>query len=591
MVIGLLHLWWFWLATAVAAAPIDPPCSSLYSLWFESGTPRLPPIPPTRGTTLSRSERRFRSQRRASKNPRSGSQSAKIVTVELEWLHVALFAALPLVTRIVVNRTRFVLGLILALALTAVVSTQGSGQNPSVVQETVEAHPPNPKGSNPKPEDATKAILAAFDRYEVVGMDAAHGNKDLDDFILHLVRDPAFPGKVNDIAVECGNSLYQGLLDRYIAGEDVPLSEVRPVWRNTTALMCSVSGFYEELFPLVRRINQKLSPGRQLRILAGDPPLDWSKVKDRSEVMLDRDASVASVMQKEVLSKHRKALMLFGTFHLFHTHNSGLKGMETAVQRYEKHYPGVTLVIGDGLVFYDSTDLANYDSHELEARMASWPVPSLVQNIEGTWLAEVDKTYFSTMVDAYLYLGPSDLLLLEPRPAEIFSNKDYVAELQRRVLIIGDALTAGQANPDKLSDQDFSPFLIPDTSHNMQSLGINPSQSVFAPPQAAPPSRPPALPQVIRLSPEALHAFIGKYAAESPSGLTIPPFEVDADRDGLWVDVGAGSVRHKFVAVSSDEFMDNDAPSVRITFIQDERGHTVGLIFKGILTIHANKLP
>jgi hypothetical protein len=80
-------------------------------------------------------------------------------------------------------------------------------------------------------------------------MDAAHGNKDLADFILHLVRDPAFPSKVNDLAVECGNSLYQPILDRYIAGDDVPLSEVRQVWRNTTQPMCGTSGLYEELFP------------------------------------------------------------------------------------------------------------------------------------------------------------------------------------------------------------------------------------------------------------------------------------------------------------------------------------------------------
>jgi hypothetical protein len=488
-----------------------------------------------------------------------------------------------------VTRPRFILGLVLALVLTTAVSIQGSGQNPQAMRETAEGQAPSPKRSNPKPEDATKAILAAFDKYEVVGMGAAHGNKDLDDLILHLVRDPAFPSKVNDIAVECGNSLYQSLLDRYIAGEDVPLSEVRQVWRNTTAQMCSVSGFYEELFPLVRRINQKLSPGKKLRVLAGDPPVDWSKVKDKSEVMLDRDASIASVMRKEVLSKHRKALMLFGTFHLFHSGNSVLRGLETAVERYEKDYPGVTLVIADMLVFDTSTDLANYDSDELEARMASWPVPSLVQNIEGTWLAEVDKTYFSTMVDAYLYLGPSDLLLVEPRPAEIFSNKDYMAELRRRALIIGDALTSGQTNPDKLSDQDFSPFLMPDASRSMlQSLGTGPSQAVPAPPQASLPD----MPQMINLSPEAFKAFVGKYAPESPSGLTIPPFEVEAHRDGLWVDVGAGSVRHKFVAVSSLEFRDNDAHSMRITFVQDERGHTVGLIFKGAaLTIHATKLP
>jgi len=48
-------------------------------------------------------------------------------------------------------------------------------------------------------------------------------------------------------------------------------------------------------------------------------------------VMLDRDASLASVMQNEVLSKHRKALMLFGDFHLFHRNVSAPKGLESAV--------------------------------------------------------------------------------------------------------------------------------------------------------------------------------------------------------------------------------------------------------------------
>src|SRR5208282_5740167 len=100
-----------------------------------------------------------------------------------------------------------------------------------------EGQSPNTRESNPKPQDATNAILAAFDKYEVVGMGAGHGNKDLDDLILHLVRDPAFPTKVDDIAVECGNSLYQPILDRYIAGDEVPLSEVRQVWRNTTQAM------------------------------------------------------------------------------------------------------------------------------------------------------------------------------------------------------------------------------------------------------------------------------------------------------------------------------------------------------------------
>jgi hypothetical protein len=49
--------------------------------------------------------------------------------------------------------------------------------------------------------------------------------KDLDDFILSLIRNPAFSEKV----FECGNSLHQPVLDRYIAGEDVAFTEVRKV--------------------------------------------------------------------------------------------------------------------------------------------------------------------------------------------------------------------------------------------------------------------------------------------------------------------------------------------------------------------------
>jgi hypothetical protein len=179
-----------------------------------------------------------------------------------------------------------------------------------------------PKGEEPTPEAAIPAIVAAFDKYEVVGMSEAHGLKDADDFVFTLIRTPAFVEKVNDLVVECGNSLYQPTLDRYITGEDVPFAEVRKVWRNTTQQMCSTSGFFEQFFPLVRAINQKLPPGKRIRVLAGDSPIDWDRVKTTNDIgnlVHDRDQNIASVMEKEVLSKHRKALMLFGVFHLMHT--------------------------------------------------------------------------------------------------------------------------------------------------------------------------------------------------------------------------------------------------------------------------------
>ena len=295
------------------------------------------------------------------------------------------------------------------------------------------------------PYPAQSAVLAAFDKYEVVGMPEAHGLKDLDDFILALVRSPRFSNRVNYIVVECGNSLYQPILDRYIAGDDVPLSDVRQVWRNTTQIMCGHSGFFEQFFPLIRAINQTLPPKQRIRVLGGDPPVDWNQIKSFQDVLRlpHRDANIAAVMEQEVLSKHRKALMLFGTFHLFHNVE------HSAVSIYEKKYPHVTYVISD-LALFDAQNQRH------ENPFTEWPVPSLAA-VEGTWLGALNLEHLlpaltlidkdcnvrhdfpkelqqpiGNLVDAVLYLGPPELLLNEQFPADTALDTKYRTELQRR---------------------------------------------------------------------------------------------------------------------------------------------------------------
>jgi hypothetical protein len=345
-----------------------------------------------------------------------------------------------------------------------------------------------PTRSNLTAEPAVPAILAAFVRYEVIGIPEGHGMKDIDDFILSLIRDPAFSEKVNDIAVECGNSLYQPTLDRYIAGGDVPFTEVRKVWRNTTQPMCGVSGFFEQLFPLVRAINQKVSPGKRLRVLACDPPIDWDQVKDSQDIgkFADRDASIASVMEKEVLSKHRKALMLFGNFHLMH--GAGV-GAGNAVTIYEKDYPNRTFIISDLGSF--GTDLPKLSS----SSFTSWPAPSLAL-AKGTWLGALglgdfypptvwtdddcnvhtelpknEQKPMAELVDAFLYLGPQDLRLTEPMPADVAFDGDYMTEWIRRMALMGTSgagtlnqfgrsIVAGAENPVLVVPKvpDFKPY-------------------------------------------------------------------------------------------------------------------------------------
>jgi hypothetical protein len=306
-------------------------------------------------------------------------------------------------------------------------------------------------GADPVPEPAIPAILAAFDKYEVVAMPEAHGLKDLDDFILTLIRTPAFTEKVNDIEVECGNSLYQPVLDRYIAGEDVPFRDVRKVWRNTTQDMCGTSLFFEEFFPIVRRVNHKLPQDKRIRVLAGDPPIDWDQVKSSLKdagKLPGRDVHAASVLEKEVLSKHRKALMLFGTFHLLH----GVG--DDAVSIVETTHPGAVFVISDLGVFGSNFQTLS------SSPFASWPVPSLART-NGTWLGAMNLDKFlpapiffqgcdfkkeytkeyqkpvAGLVDAFLYLGPPDLSLNEGWPSDIFFDVDYRKELARRNVLMG----------------------------------------------------------------------------------------------------------------------------------------------------------
>ncbi|MET8997314.1 hypothetical protein [Amycolatopsis sp. NPDC004169] len=292
--------------------------------------------------------------------------------------------------------------------------------------------PADAAGQRPDP---AAALLAAFDGHAIV----AKSSPDVGTFVFDLIRDPRFPGRVNDIAVECGNARLQPLLDTYTAGGSAP--EISRVWRDTTQPSCGFSTYYEQLFALVRQINTTLPAERKIRVLAADPPVDWSRVHAPADLepFLDRDASIASVVKTQVLQKNRKVLMLFGLGHL--THDGG----SAAVARLEREYPGAAYVIADHRGF-------TADNARLEQRLG--PRPALVP-MRGSWLGSLLATYFPVNrdyppgtrgypgVDAYLYEGPADLLLREPLSARAVLDAEYLAELRRRA-------TAIDAPPDSI---------------------------------------------------------------------------------------------------------------------------------------------
>ncbi len=172
--------------------------------------------------------------------------------------------------------------------------------------------------------DVIDTVLEAFKTRRLVGLGEAHGLQDHHDVLDMLLSDPRLPGVVDDIVVEFGNALYQPMMDRFIAGQPIGNADLRPAWQNTTQSPAGTwdQPVYEQFFRTVRAANWTMPPRRQIRVLLGDPPIDWSKITNRGEPLVflaQRDTHAASVVKTQVLDKGRRALLCYGAEHLLHS--------------------------------------------------------------------------------------------------------------------------------------------------------------------------------------------------------------------------------------------------------------------------------
>src|SRR5690349_5291659 len=170
----------------------------------------------------------------------------------------------------------------------------------------------------PKTEDATAAVLHAFETYDIVMFGEMHANQQEYEWLRSLVATPEFADRVDDIVMETGNSLYQKSVDRYVSGEDVPLEQVQKAWRNVVGAIGPPSPLYGSLYQAVRETNLKRRGKHQMRIVCGDPYIDWEKVKDREDIapyLGNRDQWYTQVVKDEVLAKHHRALLIMGWGH------------------------------------------------------------------------------------------------------------------------------------------------------------------------------------------------------------------------------------------------------------------------------------
>ena len=307
----------------------------------------------------------------------------------------------------------------------------------------------------PTVEPASAGLLTAFDEHRLVAVSEGHRLEQDKQFLLALVASPEFPARVNDVVIEFGNARLQSVLDRYVAGEQVAPDLLRRVWADTTV----VNGLwdapvYERFLAGVRERNRALPKLQRLRVLACDPPIDWAKVKSVADAApyLDRDSFCASVLEREVMAKRRRALVVMGDAHVARRDVTG-RQVDNAVTLVERKNPGS--------VFVALTYLGQYkDSALIEERLTAGPVPSL-SLLRGTWLgalpavpprpptrtrvgggqsisetvAVTNPARLEDVADALLYLGPKSSLT-RSRPSPKRFSPDELQELERRHRIL-----------------------------------------------------------------------------------------------------------------------------------------------------------
>jgi hypothetical protein len=286
------------------------------------------------------------------------------------------------------------------------------------------------------PAEPIAAILEAFRSHRIVALgEGSHGNEQGHLFRLSLVRDPRFAAAVNDIVVEFGSARYQDLMDRFVRGQDVDTGALRHVWEDTTQPHgVWDSPIYEEFFRAVRAVNIALPAERKLRVLLGDPPVDWSTVQSSVDLGKwgDRDPHAADVIRREVLAKQRRALVIYGDAHL--------RGDLSLIKLVEDSTNTDVFTV----VTNTAADLTT-----LQADVASWPVPSFTM-LRGTILGSAGRPFYQDKVpsettsasrledhfDALLYLGPPSAITISEVSPTRCSDPGYFEMRMQRMAVL-----------------------------------------------------------------------------------------------------------------------------------------------------------
>jgi hypothetical protein len=296
-------------------------------------------------------------------------------------------------------------------------------------------------------------VARQFDTHPLIMIGELHRGTETHAFLQQMLRDPAFVCRLDDVVVEFGNSRLQALADTYASGGVITEAQLQSMWRETAVPLAWNSPLYRQVYETVRDVNVKHVCTHPVRLVLADAPLDWSKIQSVKdyEPFTDRDASLADVVEREVLAKHHRALLIAGEQHALKELPRDMQESpedRVAAQLIERKHPGVLFSIV-AIPLPNAAKALKMGSppsfrvvHGSELEQANFQLTDYASTVteatvdgKNVWKLEPDKHWpaMGKIVDGLLYLGGNTSLYPSPT---IYLDPVYQQELRRRAAII-----------------------------------------------------------------------------------------------------------------------------------------------------------
>jgi hypothetical protein len=313
-----------------------------------------------------------------------------------------------------------------------------------------------------KTYDAEEYILQMFNHHNIIGLgEGEHHLLDSHLFFQKLLDNKKIQETIDIVIVEFANASHQDILDKYIFGEEVSIDELQKIWRESTQCInrFGEATIYFELLQKIRNVNFTLASNKKIRVLGGDPPIDWSLIcslADYLKINIKRELFAANSAIEYGVKLSKKVLMIYAESHLTKIsdksrkdflskiNDKSIKDLWTITHDVNSKYPDTMRVVA----------ILNPRKLQLSKKTKNWPLHSVV-DLEKDEIGNLPAVNYFTqsfdkngqvilfdghkikeLFDAFLYIGQSENWKYVDLHKSVFTDEEW-KELNRRRKILG----------------------------------------------------------------------------------------------------------------------------------------------------------